>query len=230
MEISIIIPTYNEASCIDSTLLNLFRLKSKGNLVKEIIVVDAHSTDKTQDIVKKHTQVTLLESGKGRPIQMNVGANQARGSILYFLHADSTPPQDFDIHIVNAIKAKHLAGCFRMRFDSQHFWMKGISWLTKFNYKICRGGDQSLFVSKPLFEEIGGFDESYLIFEDHEILAKLYRKTKFKVIQKTLITSARRFQDKGLWRLQFLFLTMYLKKYSGASPEALYKFYKKHIE
>lgn len=230
MEISIIIPTYNEASCIDETLLSLFQLKSNYDHVKEIIVVDAQSTDNTQSLVRRHKGVKLLNSKKGRPHQMNYGAKNARGSILYFLHADSIPPKDFDAYIVHSINKNHLAGCFRMRFDSHHPWMKFISWLTRFNSRACRGGDQSLFVSKPLFEDIGGYDESYLIFEDHEIIAQLYRKTNFKVIQKTLTSSSRRFRAKGLLKLQLLFWAMYFKKWSGASPQELIKFYQKYID
>jgi len=230
VDISIIIPTYNEESCIDKTLTTLSQLKSSHDHVKEIIVVDAQSTDNTQSLVSRHNSVILLSSEKGRPLQMNYGAKKAKGSILYFLHADSIPPKDFDVYIVNAVKANHLAGCFRMRFDSNHPWMKFISWLTRFNSRACRGGDQSLFVSKTLFEEIGGYDESYKIFEDHEIIAKLYDKTNFKVIQKTLTTSARRFKDKGLLKLQLLFWAMYFKKWLGASPDALFEFYQKHID
>ena len=229
MEISIIIPTYNEESCIDDTLHKLSHLKSNFNYVKEIIVVDAGSEDATQRLVRAHPAVKLLKSKKGRPLQMNFGAKSAHGSILYFLHADSLPPKDYDVYIVNSIKANRLAGCFRMQFDSVHPWMKFISWLTKFRYKACRGGDQSLFVSRTLFEDVGGFDESYLIFEDHEIVTKLYAKTRFNVIQKKLLTSSRRFKDKGILKLQILFGVLYVKKWLGTSPDSLYSFYSKYV-
>lgn len=230
MKISIIIPTLNEAECIYNTLSELLIRQNSKSYVEEIIVVDAHSQDDTQNIVKTFDEVKLILSKKGRPQQMNLGARQAKGEILYFLHADSLPPKDYDQLIVEAVNKRHNAGCFFMRFDHNHPWMKFISWLTKFSHRACRGGDQSLFVTKSLFEKIGGYDERFLIFEDHELISKLYLQTRFFVIQKPLISSARRFRNKGIIKLQLLFWAIYFKKWFGASPEELFQFYKKYID
>jgi len=230
LKISIIIPTLNEAECISKTLSELLIRQNSKSYVKEILVVDAHSQDDTQNIVKTFDEVKLIHSKKGRPQQMNLGARLAKGQILYFLHADSLPPQNYDKLIVEAVNNGHGAGCFFMRFDHDHLWMKFISWLTKFSQRACRGGDQSLFVTKSLFDKTGGYDERFLIFEDHELISKLYQKTRFFVIQKPLISSARRFRDKGILKLQLLFWAIYFKKWLGASPEELFRFYKKHID
>lgn len=229
MTISIIIPTYNEAGCILNTLSELLIRQSKKAYIEEILVVDGHSQDETRDIVKAFDQARLIVSKKGRPQQMNVGARQAKGDILYFLHADSLPPQNYDKLIIDTVNSGHKAGCFSMQFDHNHPWMKFISWLTKFSFRACRGGDQSLFVSKELFEFCGGYDERFKIFEDHKLIGKLYKKTRFFVIQKYLISSARRFREKGILKLQLLFWAIYFKKWLGASPEALFKFYKSYI-
>lgn len=229
MKISIIIPTYNEAKGIEKTLKELKQRQSKADFVEEIIVVDGQSKDETVNIVSKFDEVICAASEKSRSKQMNLGAQLANGEILYFIHADCLPPKDYDYFIIEAIRKGHLAGCFRMNFDLVHPWMKFISWLTKFKYRACRGGDQSLFVKKTLFNEVDGYDERFQIFEDHEILSKLYQKTYFHVIQKPLVSSARRFRDKGILKLQLLFWSIYFKKWLGATPEELFKFYKKHI-
>ena len=230
MKISVIIPTYKEAKNIANTLTELQHRKSKNPFIHEILIVDGQSNDGIQKIVSEFDGVHCISSEKGRPNQMNVGAEMATGDILYFLHADCIPPQDFDFHIVKAFQNGFKTGCFRMQFDHKHPWMQFISWLTQFSQRACRGGDQSLFVSKALFEEVGGFDERYLIFEDHEIIGKLYKKAEFKVIQKRLISSSRRFQKKGILKLQLLFWAIYFKKWLGASPEELFRFYKNHID
>ena len=230
MKISIIIPTYNEAGIITKTLNNLQERQSKKSFIHEIIVVDGQSQDDTVLQVSEFSLVNCVLSPKSRPKQMNVGAKKATGDILYFLHADCIPPLDYDKHIVKVIQNGYKAGCFRMQFNNKHPWIKFISWLTKFKYRFCRGGDQSLFVCKALFDEVGGFDERYLIFEDHDIISKLYKKTRFSVIQKQLISSARRFEDKGILKLQLLFWAIYFKQWLGASPKDLFAFYKKHIE
>ena len=110
--ISIIIPVLNEADTIGKLLIHLKDNSVEQN-ISEIIIVDGGSTDGTIEIIqntiskfpskysKKHC---IIKSEKGRAIQMNTGAHQAIGSILYFLHADSLPPKNFDQLIINEVE------------------------------------------------------------------------------------------------------------------------------
>ncbi|MFD0989968.1 TIGR04283 family arsenosugar biosynthesis glycosyltransferase [Mariniflexile jejuense] len=227
-KISIIIPILNEAETIEKLLIYLFETASKETNL-EIIVVDGGSTDGSKSLVSKFKNVMLLTSEKGRAKQMNLGAKQATGNILYFLHADSFPPKNFDKLITAEIKKGNNAGCFIMKFDSNHLWLKLAGFLTKLPWKICRGGDQSLFVSKSLFNTIGGFDETFVIYEDNDFIGKLYAQNQFVVIQKWLTTSARRYKTNGIWTLQYHFFVIHLKKWCGASAENLNSYYKKHV-
>ena len=225
--ISIIIPVLNEVENI-SKLIQHLTLQSTTSIIKEIIVVDGGSIDNTIEIAKS-LNTKVINSRKGRAIQMNLGAKQAKGSILYFLHADSFPPNGFDRMIFHEVNNRNLAGCFKMKFDSKHWWLKLAGWFTKFNWKACRGGDQSLFITKELFEELQGFNESYTIYEDVDLINKLYSKNQFKVIQEPIITSARRYRENGISKLQFHFWMIYLKKLFGASADGLSSYYDKHI-
>ena len=227
-KISIIIPTLNESETISGLLEHILQNTSRSN-ISEIIIVDGGSTDRTNEIVSKYSELTLISSPKGRAKQMNMGAKNANGEILYFLHADSLPPKNFDIDIIDHIRNGKLAGCFRMKFDSKHWWLKLAGWFTQFNWKLCRGGDQSLFITSNLFNEIGKFDESFNIFEDYELISELYKRNQFTVIQKWLTTSARKYEFNGVWRLQYHFWMLYLKKMLGASPEELYTYYQHNI-
>jgi len=227
--ISIIIPVLNEAKHIEQLLNHLVDCAELKN-ISEIIVVDGGSSDGTQDIVKNlDLRVKLIRSEKGRAKQMNLGAKSASGSILYFLHADSFPPKNYDKHIIDTIKLGSNAGCFRMQFNSNHWWLKLASWLTQFRWRACRGGDQSQFITKTLFEEIGGFDEAYIIYEDNILINELYKRNEFTVINKKINTSARLYRKHGVWKLQYHFWTIYVKRWFGASPEELYKYYNKHL-
>jgi len=160
---------------------------------------------------------------------MNFGAKNTKEEVLYFLHADSFPPKHFDELILNEINNGHQAGCFRMQFDHKHWWLRLVSWLTQFNWKVCRGGDQSLFITKSLFEEIGGYDERFTIYEDNILTNNLYACRQFVVINKKLRTSARMYKKHGLWKVQYYYLRIHLKKWLGASPDDLYAYYKKHL-
>lgn len=244
-KISIIIPILNEAETIEKLLNYLIEHSSKQNIA-EIIVVDGGSTDASKDIISKfylyreanpetssglmnQTKIILVNSSKGRAKQMNTGSKVATGSILYFLHADSFPPKDFDQHIINEVENGHLAGCFRLQFDHSHWWLRLASWLTQFHWRACRGGDQSQFITKDLFDDIGGFDESYIIYEDNILINELYSRKLFKVINKKLRTSARRYEKHGIWKLQYHFWAIYVKKWLGASAEDLHNYYKQYI-
>ena len=231
--ISIVIPVLNEALNISRLLVHLNE-KSAGGHISEIIVVDGHSQDNTAALVKEFSKtssiaIQLIHSETGRAKQMNTGAKASIGSVLYFLHADSVPPQNFDSLIISEIKKQHLAGCFKMRFDSNHWWLALVSWATRFNWSICRGGDQSLFITKGVFDEIGGFDQEYIIYEDQMLTNQLYKRKQFVVIQHWIVTSARLYEKKGVWRVQYHFLMIYLKKWVGGSADEIYTYYKKHI-
>ena len=227
-KISIIIPILNEAEGIGTLLKYLISNTSKAT-ISEIIVVDGGSTDGSQNIVKQYKEVVLITSPRGRAKQMNVGAKHATGNILYFLHADSFPPKKFDTLIIESVEKGNKAGCFRMQFNSNHWWLKLASWFTKFNWRVCRGGDQSLFITKVLFDVIGGFNEHYIICEDAVLINELYKRKCFTVINSKLKTSARLYEKLGVWKVQYHFLVIHFKKWLGENPMNLHSYYKKHI-
>ena len=224
--ISIIIPVLNEAECIH--ILLPYLTQNRPSHCKEIIVVDGGSTDATVSLAKSHG-AKVLSCEKGRARQMNWGARHATGSILYFLHVDTLPPKNFDKSICQAITAESQAGCFQMKFDSTSILLRFFAWFTRINHKICRGGDQSLFVSKSLFMTTKGFNEDYKIYEDNEFIGRLYRETNFKVLPQKVRTSARRYEKLGPLRLQFHFGIIHLMNFLGAGPEQLYQYYNKKI-
>jgi len=231
--ISIIIPVLNEAETIKKNIQHLTE-NTSGENIADITIVDGGSIDGTQKIIKEFVETSpfsfqILTSEKGRAKQMNTGARNTKGSILYFLHADSYPPKNFDKLIISEVKKGNPAGCFKMKFDSNHWWLLLAGWLTQFNWRASRGGDQSQFITRKLFDEIGGYDETYIIYEDNILLNELYKRKKFVVIQKWLTSSARLYRKKGVWHLQYYFLRIYIKKWLGADADELYNYYVKHI-
>ena len=225
--ISIIIPVYNEEEHLPRLLKHL-EANSSGN-VAEIIVVDGGSSDNTPKIAKDHPKVFYLPSEKGRAVQMNTGAKIAKGEIFYFLHADSFPPEKFDSLIIDSINNGSNSGCFQMRFDKDHWWLNLMGQFTRINHISCRGGDQSLFVQRDHFNEIGGFDESFQVYEDNELIKRLYKAGNFMVIKSWITTSARLYEKMGVWNTQRLFAEIYWKRRFGASAEELYNHYYKRI-
>ncbi len=226
-KISIIIPVLNEETAISKILDSLMENSSAKN-IKEVLVIDGGSVDNTRALALNH-KVTLILSKKGRARQMNLGAKNATGEILYFIHVDTLPPKGFDKTIIEAVLSKNEVGCFQMKFDSDSRFLRFFAWFTRINIKLCRGGDQSLFITKSLFEKSGGFDENYIVYEDNEFIGRLYEMVPFKILPRHVKTSARRYEQGNKVALQYHFGVIHLKNYMGAGPEKLYDYYKRKI-
>ena len=229
MKLSIIIPVFNEAATIQNLLLYLQKAIFNPQSC-EIIVVDGGSMDTSVEMALSVKGVTVVTSPKGRGAQMNYGAQMAKAEILYFLHADSFPPKHFDQLILDKKEKGHMAGCFRMQFDRNHWWLFLAGWFTQFNLKFFRGGDQSLYIDKQLFNKLGQFPTAHPIFEDFEMIRKLYVHKGFTVIQKPIISSSRRYTENGIAKLQYHYWMLYIKKWLGASAEELLYYYKKYVK
>ncbi len=225
--ISVIIPAYNEEAHIKITIQRLWD-NDKQNLILEIIVCDGGSVDNTIAIAQS-VGVAVIQSPKGRAKQMNAGASIAQCAILYFFHADSIPPQRFTTHILDAYKAGATSGCFRLAFDYDHWFLKTNVWFTRFNVNAVRFGDQSLFVTKNVFQMAGGFREDLLMMEDQEIIHRIKKHGKFKVMNYYVITSARKYLDNGILRMQGIFYRIWAMYYLGYSQQEMLKVHRRLI-
>lgn len=224
--ISVIIPAYNEEGYIGPTVRHLL---AKVNDVEEVIVVDGESTDLTKAEAEEAGARVIL-SRKGRAAQMNAGAAVARAPVLYFLHAETIPPPGFAGAILHAIDHGSVAGCYRLQFDHDHWFLRANCWFTRFDVQAFRYGDQSLFVRKDAFEAVGGFNEQFIIFEDNEIIRRLRRIGPFRVLPGRVRTSARKYIENGIYRMQFVFYLMYFLYRSGYSQERLLRTYRAMIK
>lgn len=227
MKISIVIPTLNEEKNIVQ-LISYLNINSSVENISEIIVSDGGSTDHTIQLAEKAGAI-VFSGKKGRARQLNTGAKHATGEILYFLHADTFPPENYDEEIIRKAENNSEAGCFIMKFDNKHPFLKFWGWMTKFTGSYFRGGDQSLFVTKSLFETVSGYNSKLRIMEDYDMVYRLKSKTNFAVIKKWITTSARKYERVGMYKLQLKFATIYLMYCLGFSQDALENYYMQHI-
>ncbi len=224
---SIIIPTYNEANQIAESISRIHAANSMHE--SEIIVVDGGSTDGTINIASHWGAIVVESDRKGRAAQMNKGASVARYEILYFLHADSIPPNDFTSQILKASDSGAKSGCFRLQFDHKHWFLQANAWFTRFDVNAIRFGDQSLFVTKNVFKKAGGFRESLLMMEDQEIIHRLKQHGEFKVMNDFVITSARKYLDNGVYRMQGIFFRLWMMYYLGYSQEKMLQVHRRLV-
>ena len=227
--ISVIIPTYNEEKHIQATIHSVWQ-NDTACLVKEIIVADGGSTDATVAIALSEGVNALVSPKKGRSAQMNFGASQAKQQILYFLHADTIPPSGFTNNIKLSIDNGNTAGCFMLQFDYPHWFLKANCWFTRFDVDAFRYGDQSLFVQRNIFDNVAGFCEKHIVFEDYRIIKQLKKQGSFAIIKRPVITSARKYLDNGVFKMQGIFYLMYFLYRLGRSQPQLVATYKRLIK
>ena len=227
--VSIIIPTYNEEDTITELVTYLKNIE-QGSLITEIIVADGGSKDSTGQRAKA-AGATLLECNKkGRAAQMNEGAAIAQGEVLYFLHADTFPPKHFIQQIIEAVDAGYGSGCYRLQFDYRHWFLQLNCWFTRFDVNAFRFGDQSLFVKDEIFKKIGGFNERMTVFEDQQIISRIRKHCRFRILQHNVITAARKYLDNGIYRTQGIYFIIYFMYKLGYSQIQMVKTYKSLIK
>ncbi len=227
MKISIIIPTCNEEFCLEKLLNHLSELKEKE--LYEIIVSDGGSIDATKSIAEQF-DVKWIESEKGRAKQMNNAVRIAEGDVYYFIHADSQPPLTCIQDILKATQEGSSIGGYRFRFNANDIRLKINSFFTRFDLLMMRGGDQTIFIKKDFFEELDGFDEQFVIMEDFDLIRRARKKTKYKIFRKSVLVSARKYDQNAYLKVQCANLYAFLQFYFGVNPHRIKQAYYKHLK
>lgn len=222
MKVSIIIPVLNEASNITGMLECLQPYRKQGH---EVIVVDGGSSDNTVLSVSNLAD-HVLESERGRALQMNAGVKYAQGDVLLFLHADTILPKGACDLIVNALEQGRMWGRFDVRLSGNSWMFRIIEHLM--NWRSCltaiATGDQAIFVLKSSFIDAGSYPDIRLM-EDVALCKKLRRRSKPVCLKSHVITSSRKWERNGVIQTVFLMWYLRLMYFFGMSPDKLVKYY-----
>lgn len=228
IEISIIIPCADTLEIVQAYVPEILRNLS-NNYKTEIIFVDAFEREDVRAYVVEQGFVYIFSNKARRSLQCNAGAKIAKGQIYFFLHIDSIVPSHFDATIMQSVRKGCESGCFRMEFDSDSRFLSAFAWFTQFKWTIARGGDQGLYVRREVFEEIGGYKNAWQIMEDVDIARKLLNRRTFDVLKPAIITSVRKYERVGVFKLQFFFSIITLFYWMGISNKTIYQFYLKYV-
>ncbi|KAB7728681.1 glycosyltransferase [Rudanella paleaurantiibacter] len=224
MTISVIIPTYNEADNIRQVVEAV--RSYGGDAVTQILVIDGGSSDQTVAQAQQAGATVRRSPASGRAVQMNYGASIATGEVLYFVHADVQLNPTFATDIAEAIGAGYEAGCYRFRFNSDKPMLRFNSYGTRFEGLMSRGGDQTLFITRSLFDRLGGFNERYVIMEDFDIIVRIRQVARFRIIPKDVLVSARKYETNSWLRVQLANLTAFSMFFLNVSPQRIARTYK----
>jgi len=223
-QLSIIIPMYNEALGIASTLAALAPLRARG---VEVIVADGGSSDESRALAGALADAVLC-TPRGRAVQMNAGAAAARGAVLLFLHADTGLPDGADCLIAAGMaRSGKLWGRFDVRIVGKPIMLRVIAAMMNLRSRLSgiATGDQAIFVRRDTFLAVGGFPIQPLM-EDIALSQRLHKHSAPLCLRQRVSTSGRRWESCGVWSTIWLMWRLRLRYWLGVPADTLAKEYR----
>ncbi len=220
--IGAVVPALQEARRIGAVVAHLRRLG-----VHDIVVVDAHSSDGTAERAQV-AGARVVQARRGRGHQLNRGAAEVGGDVLWFVHADARPAAASVPAILQALDDPHVvAGAFRIRTvnDCGPSWVDPVLPLAdlRASYTRLPYGDQALFVRRDAFESAGGYADLRM-FEDVVLARRLWRIGRLRILPGPVRVSGRRFVKQPL--RSTLCMNLFPVAWAlGATPDALETWY-----
>ncbi|MCZ6834919.1 MAG: glycosyltransferase [Planctomycetota bacterium] len=235
MRIGVIIPTLDEEDVIERTLRTLLQ-RGRPAIV---VVADCGSLDRTIALAQQFDVVTLSDSALNtRAKAMNVGAARALRDCpgleaLWFLHADSIPPHEWDSCIADGMNVvRVVGGAFDIRWNYEGvdlFRRTKLAFfqrINRFRFHLTHifFGDQGIFVRPDAFEEVGHMPHVDLL-EDVLLCRLLKRRGRLILARGVVRTNPRRFLKHGVCRQVMLDVWLLLSERLGLRQRRLHEWY-----
>jgi rSAM/selenodomain-associated transferase 2 len=220
--LSVVVPVLDEQDGIEAALRSA---REPG--VGDVVVVDGGSSDETVSRAQRLAD-QVLRGPRGRALQMNAGARAARGDVLLFLHGDTRLPAGFAADVRAAITAGAVGGRFDVVLEGRSALLPVVATMMNLRSRLTgiSTGDQAIFVRRDVFERLGGYAEIPLM-EDVELTGRLRRAGPLAALRSRVITSGRRWDERGAIRTVLLMWRLRLAYACGASPHRLAASYRR---
>jgi rSAM/selenodomain-associated transferase 2 len=219
--VSVIIPALNEEEWIAGAVESAVAADAA-----EVIVADGGSVDRTTRLAKAAgTRILLGDPMRAR--RLNHAAESASHRSLIFLHADTRLPRDGVAEVENALNEGTIFGGFRLRFAERVRKLRLVERMINVRSTLthCPWGDQAQFIRRDIFRQLGGFRE-IPIMEDYDLALRLRRSKRSRVLPLTVVTSGRRFLQKGVFRTATINWKTIARYHLGADVEELARRYR----
>lgn len=199
--ISVVIPTLNAEATLAAALSALIPAAVEG-FVREVIIVDAGSTDQTLRIADGFG-AEIVKTGGGRGAQLAAGAARAKFPWLLFLHADTVLETGWEheagklMERVDSERLSPSAAAFGYALDDMGAAPRILEALVRMRCAWLKlpYGDQGLLLPRSLYQEIGGYHPMPLM-EDIDIVRRLGRR-RVTLLRARAVTSPARYRAEG---------------------------------
>ena len=218
--VTIVIPVLDDTPALTSLLPTLPVAPSV-----EVVVVNGGSGEEPgwDALRERHPAVEFIRSARGRGVQMNAGAKDARGRWLLFLHADTRLGAGW-LDVLRRLDddPSIAGGSFRFALDSTARWARWIERGVRLRVRLfdLPYGDQALFARREVFRELGGYTDLPLM-EDVDFIRRLGRRGRLEHADVLALTSARRWERDGWVRRTVENTALILLFLAGWSPARL---------
>lgn len=224
--LSLVIPTLNSGDVLQRTLAVL-QSPAAASLVRELIVVDGGSQDRTLAVAER-AGARILKASASRGGQLALGGEEAQGTWLLFLHADTLLSHSWEQAVESFIRAqehKERAAVFHFALDDPDPRARRVERITNWRNRVLGlpYGDQGLLISRDFYRSIGGF-RSYPLMEDVDIVRRIGRK-RIECLPVMATTSAARYRRDGWWLRPLRNLALLALFSLGAPPRLLTRLY-----
>jgi rSAM/selenodomain-associated transferase 2 len=195
VKFAVVIPALDEADDIEHAVA------SASADTAEVWVVDGGSRDATRERARSGG-ARVLDSPRGRAIQLQAGFRASEGDVIVFLHADTRLPSGWQRAVATALgDPEVVGGAFRLRFDDRRVGMRIVEWAARLRiWLFCLPfGDQALFVRREVLEQIGGVPD-VPVMEDLDLVVAMKARGRLALLSLPATTSNRRYRKAGIWR------------------------------
>ncbi|MCW8842645.1 MAG: TIGR04283 family arsenosugar biosynthesis glycosyltransferase [Rhodobacteraceae bacterium] len=223
--LSVVMPVLNGETVLGPCLAALYEGVQAG-LIRELIVVDGGSEDRSVEIAQEAGAQVLELDAPSRGGQLRSGCAAAQGAWLLVLHADTILEEGWS-EAVAAHLSKPYAGYFRLGFDDTGGAARWVAGWANLRARVfgLPYGDQGLLIERRLYEQVGGYADIPLM-EDVAIARALGRR-RLGALDALAVTSAEKYRQQGWFRRGARNLWTLLRYFVGITPERLAKDYRR---
>lgn len=193
MQLSIVIPAFNEARLIERSLQSVavsIAANQTSGFTSEIIVVDNNSTDNTAELARQAGATVVFEPINQIGRARNAGAAQAIGEWLLFLDADSLLSPGLLADIVRAIDSGQYVGC------GSTLRMEGLPWWANWTLRLWTGtsilfrwaAGALVVCRRDAFQDVGGFDQDLYALDEIRLSKQLKHWGRQRGLRFTILT------------------------------------------